>query len=63
MVLIDGYGGEGKGESVVIQLIMEARTPPGKGVDGERDMVGGGGTERTNSRYGGKGMAEEEKQG
>ena len=60
VISIARYGGEGEGESVVIQLIMETIYPSRNGVDGERDMVRGGGTEITNSRDGGEEATEEE---
>ena len=60
MTSISTDGGKGKGESVVIRLRMEARSPPGQGVNEEQAMVRGGGTERTNARDGGEGETDEE---
>ena len=44
VISIDGYRGEGDGESVVIQLTMEVRSFLRNGVDMEQDMVREGGT-------------------
>ena len=58
MILIAGDGGEGEGESVLIQLRMEEISSPGKRVEKEQYMVVRRGTERTNAIYGGKGATE-----
>ena len=58
MTSIAGDGGKVEAESVVIRLIMEAISPPGKRLDGEQEMVGGEGTERTNARDRGKGTTD-----
>ena len=42
---------------------MEARSTPGKGVDGERDMVGVVVTEISNARYGRKDATEDNEWG
>ena len=43
---------------MVIRLIMEAISPPGKRLDKEQEMVGGEGTERTNAIDRGKGTTD-----
>ena len=63
MILICGDGGKGEGGSVVIGSIMDSISPLVKVVDEERDMVGGGGTERTNCMGGSEGANEEEEWG
>ena len=48
---------------MVIKLIIGEISPLRKGVDRERYILGGGGADRTNTIYEGKGATEEGEQG